>query len=198
MREIVIKPLKGLATETAREPASEERSPAATIDAQGAGASEFGHPDSLLKPVAAAAEHAAPGTAACEPAAPPRPARRRGERNFLVAYEGKFVGVYEAEEELTPNEAFLRVAGDLASRKDFDPGKLQLYKPVLLRSARPAKRARFVSGTLTEIGGRIRERRGKDAAHAPSSAPDERAPAEGDDSAASESPVEERALEHQA
>ncbi len=197
MREIVIKPLKGLAIETAREPAGGEHSPPAATETQSADASESVHPDNLLKPVAAPAEHAAPGTAACELAAPPRPARRRGERNFLVAYEGKFVGVYEAEEELTPNEAFLRVAGDLASRKDFDPRKLQLYKPVLLRSARPAKRARFVSGTLTEIGGRIRERRGKDAGQAPPSLPEERASEERDDPAASEPPVEERALEHQ-
>ena len=201
MREFVIKQWNGLEFGKDQEPASEEPSPSKSSREPKTPAREpkssMREPvsfDDLPKPRSAPAEvpqEVEPLvllTPLRAPATLPRAARRRGERNFVVAYEGRFVGVFEAEEELTPREAFVRVAGDLSCRKDFDPEKVQLYKPVLLRSARPAKGSKFVSGKLTEIGGRIHEGRDKEPASASPSPPEACAEPE-----ASEAPVEEKA-----
>ena len=195
MREFVIKQWNGLGFGKAQEPVPEEPSPSATLREPKTSARTPASFDDLPKPRSAPAEDAPQEVEARVlptprqvVATPPRAARRRGERNFVVAYEGRFVGVFEAEEELTPREAFVRVAGDLSCRKDFDPEKVQLYKPVLLRSARPAKGSKFVSGKLTEIGGRIHEGRDKEPASASPSPPEARAEPE-----ASEAPVEEKA-----
>ncbi len=186
MREFVIKQWRGLATERARGPVPEEHPGSVSSHTSSIRVCESASPEHLSKPDSLPAEEAPPAPKVEESPPPTPAARRRGERNFVVAYEGRFVGVFEAEEELTPREAFLRVAGDLSGRKDFDPEKLQLYKPVLLRSARPPKGGKFVSGTLTEIGGRIREGRDNDAAHASPRPPRDHA-----DPAASERQVEE-------
>ena len=98
----------------------------------------------------------------------------------MASYDDQFVGVFEAQEDLTPREAYLRIAGELSSRGEFVPEKLQLYKLVLLRSARPPKGSKFVAGKLTEIGGRIRKGRGKPGAGSEGA----EHPAEGDSDAA--------------
>ena len=78
--------------------------------------------------------------------------RKRGERAFFVAYDGSFVGFFEAEAETTPRQAFGRVAEELASSdKNFDPAKLELHKPVLLRGARATKNHKLVRGKLTRL-----------------------------------------------
>jgi hypothetical protein len=78
--------------------------------------------------------------------------RKRGERAFFIAYDGSFVGFFEAEAETTPRQAFLRVAEELASSdKEFDLAKLELHKPVLLRGARPTKNCKLVRGKLTRL-----------------------------------------------
>jgi hypothetical protein len=79
------------------------------------------------------------------------PARKRGERRFIIAYDGVFVGFFEAAEEVTPREAFKRVAQDLAEEESFDPEKLALYKPVLLRSARPARGVNVIRGKMASL-----------------------------------------------
>ncbi len=201
MREFVIKQWNALGYGKDQEPAPEEPSPPVSSREpkpsapKPASASTSISIDEIPKPRSAPAEDAPQRVEAralpASPraaAAPPRAGRRRGERNFVVAYDGRFVGVFEAEEELTPREAFVRVAGDLSCRKDFDPEKVQLYKPVLLRSARPPKGAKFVSGKLTEIGGRIHGGRDKEAASAPPGPPEAQEVPE-----ASEDPVEEKA-----
>lgn len=186
MREVVIKSGLGVAFEKGREPAPGEPSSVAPPETPGAEAAQLAAFLDLAEAGAAPPAETVP--AAGEGARPtsPRRARRRKERNFVVAYDGRFIGVFEARQELTPNEAFVRVAGDLACRKDFDPEKIRLYKLVLLRGARPPKRRKFVAGTLTEIGGRMREGQGDECAHA--------TPAPLDawvEPAASESPAEE-------
>jgi hypothetical protein len=199
MREFVIKQWNGLGFGKAEHALPEDAPPSdpchepIVIIAEPPTLDEIPRPASEPTEVAPREDEVEAELEALEPPVPPRPARRRGERNFVVAYDGRFVGVFEAEEELTPREAFLRVAGDLSCRKNFDPEKLQLYKPVLLRSARPPKGSKFVSGKLTEIGGRIHEgpvQDGSDkgAAGAPPGSTEARVEPE-----TSESPVEEKA-----
>jgi hypothetical protein len=79
------------------------------------------------------------------------PQRKRGERRFIIAYDGVFVGFFEAVEEVTPREAFVRVAQDMAEDESFDPDKLALYKPVLLRSARPARGVNVIRGKMARL-----------------------------------------------
>ena len=84
--------------------------------------------------------------------AAPRGTRRNGHRQFVVSYAGSFVGFFEAEADITPREAFIRVAADLAAGDDgFDPEKLEIYKPVLLRGARPANGCPRVRGKLKRV-----------------------------------------------
>lgn len=79
----------------------------------------------------------------------PPPRKRHGEKIFVVSYEGSFVGFFEAAAELTPREAFLRVASDMAARDpDFEPERLEIYKPVLIKSARPADGLQRLRGRL--------------------------------------------------
>ena len=77
--------------------------------------------------------------------------RKRGERQFIIAYDGVFVGFFEAVEEVTPREAYVRVAQDLAEDESFAPEKLSLYKPVLLRSARPARGVNVIRGKMARL-----------------------------------------------
>jgi hypothetical protein len=79
------------------------------------------------------------------------PPRKRGERQFIIAYDGVFVGFFEATEEVTPREAYVRVAQDLAEDESFDSEKLSLYKPVLLRSARPARGVNVIRGKMARL-----------------------------------------------
>lgn len=79
------------------------------------------------------------------------PPRKRGERQFIIAYDGVFVGFFEAAEEVTPREAYVRVAQDLAEDESFDPAKLSLWKPVLLRSARPARGVNVIRGKMARL-----------------------------------------------
>lgn len=89
------------------------------------------------------------------PADPSKP-RKKGERSFIIAYDGVFVGFFEAEGEVTPREAFLRVAQELASEEGFEAEKLELYKPVLLRNAKPAKAIHVVRGKLAKLSWQAR------------------------------------------
>jgi hypothetical protein len=81
----------------------------------------------------------------------PSPPRKQGERVFIVHYDGSYVGFYQAEDELKPQEAFLCVARELSSQGPFDPEKLTLHKPVLIKSARPPKGMHFVRGKLCKV-----------------------------------------------
>jgi len=94
--------------------------------------------------------------------------RERGERAFFIAYDGSFVGFFEAEAETTPRQAFVRVAEELAAGdKDFDETKLELHKPVLLRAARPTKSHKLIRGKLTRLSspGHAAEEVGEPAAY---------------------------------
>lgn len=96
------------------------------------------------------------GLATPEPA-PPSPAprraqRKRGERGFVVRYRGALVGFFEAEAEITPREAFLRVAQALSAAEErFDAGKLEICKPVPLKSARPRGGSKLARGELRHV-----------------------------------------------
>jgi hypothetical protein len=75
---------------------------------------------------------------------------RRSTSTFLISYESVFIGVYEAEGAVTPRQAFQRVAQELiAARDELDESQVRLYRPVLLRSARPSKATDVVRGTLS-------------------------------------------------
>ena len=88
--------------------------------------------------------------------ADPSKLRKKGERSFIIAYDGVFVGFFEAEGEVTPREAFLRVAQELASEEGFEAERLELYKPVLLRNAKPAKAIHVVRGKLAKLSWQAR------------------------------------------
>lgn len=75
------------------------------------------------------------------------------ERTFAVAYRGRFIGVFEAENKTTPRKAFDHVAGKLAAeQEDFDPSELQLYKLVHLLSACSTPSAPIVRGHVELFG----------------------------------------------
>lgn len=75
---------------------------------------------------------------------------RRSPSTFLISYNSVFIGVYEAEGAVTPRQAFQRVAQELiAARAELDESQLRLYRPVLLRSARPSKATDVARGTLS-------------------------------------------------
>jgi hypothetical protein len=81
-----------------------------------------------------------------------RSARRYGQRQFVVRYDEAFVGFFEADTDISPREAFIRVAADLGASDDsFDPDRLEIYKPVLLRGARPQNGIARVKGKLRRV-----------------------------------------------
>jgi len=74
---------------------------------------------------------------------------RHGQRCFIVSYKGSFLGFFESESELTPRDAFLRIAADMAARDaGFEPSRLELYKPVPLKRARPPDDGHLFRGKL--------------------------------------------------
>ncbi|HVR73143.1 MAG TPA: hypothetical protein VMT52_02375 [Planctomycetota bacterium] len=77
--------------------------------------------------------------------------KKRGERDFIIAYDGAFVGFFEAVEEISPREAFMRIAQEMSEKETFDAAKLELYKPVLLKSARPSKTVCVVRGKIASL-----------------------------------------------
>ena len=90
-----------------------------------------------------------PGPRHQEGSGKPPGKKRHGNRSFVVSYKGAFVGFFEAEAELTPREAFVRIASDMAARDPaFEPGRLELYKPVLIKSARPSNGLEKLRGKL--------------------------------------------------
>jgi hypothetical protein len=136
------------------EPAPEEAAPLPELRAEGL--------ESQIR-VAHIPVKRASGSTGSKPAAPaltqapaqspgdPAKPRKKGERSFIIAYDGVFVGFFEAEGEVTPREAFLRVAQELASEEGFEAEKLELYKPVLIRNAKPAKAIHVVRGKLAKL-----------------------------------------------
>ncbi|HZN60511.1 MAG TPA: hypothetical protein VFD71_20735 [Planctomycetota bacterium] len=84
-------------------------------------------------------------------------AKKPGNRSFVVSYAGSFVGFFEADVEVRPKEAFLRIAADFASRDPhFDAQKLELYRPVLVRSARAPAGMTSFRGRFRRVGHRKR------------------------------------------
>ena len=82
-------------------------------------------------------------------AAKPSTPKRRGQRSFIIALDGKFVGYFESDRDISSREAYLRIAQELAGADEqFEPGKLELYKPVLLRGARPSLGLNVVRGKI--------------------------------------------------
>lgn len=78
-----------------------------------------------------------------------KPNNKVGQRCFVVAYKGSFIGFFEAQTTLKPHEAFLRVAADMAARDEsFVPARLELFKPVLIKSARPPEDENLFRGKL--------------------------------------------------
>jgi hypothetical protein len=104
------------------------------------------------KPAEAPVSTRAPASSPEDPARP----RKKGERSFIISYDGVFVGFFEAEGDVTPREAFLRVAQELASEDGFDAERLELYKPVLIRNAKPAKAIHVVRGKMAKLSWQVR------------------------------------------
>jgi hypothetical protein len=108
-----------------------------------------------LPEAAPRAERAPPSTRKEEeipaPRADVKPAasKRGGQRSFIIALNGNFVGYFEADRDITSREAYLRIAQELAAADEkFELEKLELYKPVLLRGARPSPGLKVVRGKM--------------------------------------------------
>ncbi len=67
-----------------------------------------------------------------------RPAPQR-QRDFLIQYQGRFIGHFHSRRPLTPKVAFGHVARELRIKTaEFVPEQLFLYRPVKLRVKSPA------------------------------------------------------------
>jgi len=56
------------------------------------------------------------------------------QRDFIIQYDGQFIGHFRALRPVTPRFAFGQVARELrAQRADFAPERLALFRPVKLR-----------------------------------------------------------------
>lgn len=77
---------------------------------------------------------ARPLDAATAGAAPTKRARRKTrQRDFVVAYQGKFLGHYRSRRAIAPRVAFAIVARELRKRSGgFAPEHLELYRPTRL------------------------------------------------------------------
>jgi hypothetical protein len=68
----------------------------------------------------------------------PRPAQPEPHQDFLIAYDGKFLGQFRPAKRITNRTAFCKVARELLRTvEDFDIGKLALYKAVPLHVELP-------------------------------------------------------------
>ena len=94
---------------------------------------------------------------ATEPQQTPKaPRARKGKptrsepRDFLVSYEGVFVGVYRAPRRVTNRTAFGIVGRELQRKlgEHFDPRSLELFKPVRLQIDRPESFEEFSHGSF--------------------------------------------------
>ena len=70
--------------------------------------------------------------------AAPVPRTRRDHRDFIIAYDGSFVGHFRTEKRITNKKAFQKAATALRDKiYDFDPRQLQLFRPVLIKIENP-------------------------------------------------------------
>ncbi len=86
----------------------------------------------------------APVPAPALPAKEGRPRRRsrRGPRlrDYLVSYDGRFIGHFRARHPLPPRLAFGQIARELRSKLvHFLPEKMALHRPVKLRVSSPSE-----------------------------------------------------------
>jgi len=66
------------------------------------------------------------------PSERPHPPRR--QRDFLIRYDGAFIGHYHATKPVLPRLAFGQIARELKHKlPGFDPALLELFRPVKLR-----------------------------------------------------------------
>lgn len=72
-----------------------------------------------------------------KPGRPHQP-QRQHRRDFVVSYQGHFIGHYRSARRISNRKAFEKVAALLQSSiDDFDIRELEIYKPVLLAVERP-------------------------------------------------------------
>ncbi len=75
-------------------------------------------------------------------------------RDFIIAYEGVFIGHYRCEKRITNRTAFQRVARQLESAlTTFDAENLELYRPVLLKITIPDALSECSDGTFEWFAG---------------------------------------------
>ncbi len=66
------------------------------------------------------------------------PCTRQDHRDFIIAYDGSFVGHFRTEKRITNKKAFQKAATALRDKiYDFDPRQLQLFRPVLIKIENP-------------------------------------------------------------
>ncbi len=63
-----------------------------------------------------------------------RPAAPRRQRDFLIRYDGRFIGHYHSAKPILPRLAFGQIAQELKHKLPvFDPALLELFRPIKLR-----------------------------------------------------------------
>ncbi len=66
------------------------------------------------------------------------PRTRPNHRDFIMAYDGSFVGHFRTNRHITNKRAFQKAATALRDKmNDFDPRQLKLYRPVLIKVENP-------------------------------------------------------------
>lgn len=71
-------------------------------------------------------------------APPGAPRARRDVRDFIIAYDGRFIGHFRSLKRITNRKAFVKAAQRLVDViDDFDLERLEIFKPVALAVARP-------------------------------------------------------------
>ncbi len=82
----------------------------------------------------------------------PATARRKAsaQRDFVISYDGAFIGHYRTEKRMTNKMVFQIIAHAMKEKlgRKFDLSKVELYKPVLLKCERPQTHEKFGEGTF--------------------------------------------------
>jgi hypothetical protein len=90
-----------------------------------------------------------PRSSGTGPKAPRVPKKKSRLHDFIVRYDGKFIGHFRARRPLEPKEAFARIREELAKMiTGFRPELLALFQPVRLRTGGASARAEGPGGEL--------------------------------------------------
>jgi hypothetical protein len=107
------------------------------------------------------------GSATAGPAAPRSPARAPGaprarkgrepsgqqQKDYIIAYDGAFLGHYRSQRRITNRTAFARIAQRLEECVEgFDISRLEIYRPVPVKVERPDSVSDILDGSFNWFG----------------------------------------------